>query len=101
MRTNSVVVFEPTFCDGTNLLQVIKQIGIQNVFSVGAVETLNVGILCWFAGLDMKQFDLFLFCPAFQSLRDQLWTIIHTNASGLATPNEQLFQNSHDPFSRE
>src|SRR5215210_6466191 len=90
VRTDSVVVFEPTLSNVANLLKVLKQISIQNIFSVGAVEALNVGILRWFARLDMEQLDVFLLCPALQSLRDQLRAVIHANVSGRSMPREQL-----------
>src|SRR5687767_12898409 len=86
MRTDGIVVFQPTLCDVANLLEIIKQISIQNIFAIGAVEALNVGILCRFAGLDMQEFNLFFLCPALQSLRDQLRTVIHANMSGLTSP---------------
>src|SRR5690348_17242759 len=80
MRTDGVVVFQPMLCDVANLLEIIKQISIQYIFSVRAVEALNVSVLGWLARLDVKQFYMFVFCPALESLRDQLWTVIHADA---------------------
>jgi hypothetical protein len=82
----------------TNLLEIIKQKSIQNVFSVGAVEAFDVGILCRLAGLNVEQIDVFLLCPALQPLGVQLWTVIHANVRGLASPIQQLLQQPHHPF---
>src|SRR5512141_663706 len=101
MRTDGVVVFQPTLCDQTDLPEIIKQTSIQNFFTVGAVEALNVGILCRLAGLDMEQLDMVVFGPTLQPLRDQLRTVIHTNASWLFSLKEQLLQDSHNPFCRK
>src|SRR6186997_141747 len=78
MRTDRVVLFQPIFGDVTNLLKIIKQIGIQNIFPKRSVEALDVSILRRFSRLDMQQFNLFFFGPALQSLGDQLRTIIHS-----------------------
>lgn len=65
VRTDSIVFFDPEFNNLTHLLQRIEQIGIQNVFTKRAVETLDVGILRGLAGLDVSQFHHMLPSPGF------------------------------------
>jgi len=38
MRTNGIVIFKLVLCDPMNLLQIIKRIGILNIFMEGAIE---------------------------------------------------------------
>ena len=63
MRTNGVVVFQPMLCDQTDLLYGVEQIGIQNIFTIGSIETFDVSVLRRFAGLDVEQFNVSFFGP--------------------------------------
>jgi hypothetical protein len=60
VRTDGVVLFQPALRDGTDLLQIIKQLSIQNIFTESSIEALNIGVLRRLAGLDVDQFNLFL-----------------------------------------
>ena len=55
--------FEPLVGNAANLLEIIEQICIQNIFSEGAVEALDVGILFRLAGLDMQQRNVLFSSP--------------------------------------
>jgi hypothetical protein len=39
------------------LIQVIEQVGVENLLSVGAVEPLDVGVLVWLGRLDVPDLD--------------------------------------------
>src|SRR5215217_624116 len=61
MRTDGVVIFQPMFGDLANLLKIIKQVSIQDIFPVGAVQALDVSVLRRLAGLDVEQFYMLFF----------------------------------------
>ena len=64
MRTNGIVLFDPSFDDLAHLLQRTEQIGIQDLFPECPVEAFDVGILSRLAGLDMCQVNAMLLGPA-------------------------------------
>ena len=64
-----VVNRDPVVCDLTDLIQIFEEIGIQNLVPIGSVEPFNKSVLTWFAGLDVTQFDTFVFTPLGQDCR--------------------------------
>lgn len=91
MRTDGVIVFKPMLCNGTNLLEIIKQISIQNLFPVGAVEALHISVLCRFAKWAVKQLNILFLWPVLQSLGDQLPTVVHASRYRLHQSASRFF----------
>ncbi len=55
MRAFFVVDRDPFVGDLTDLIEIFKEIGIQDFMPIGSVEPLDKGVLAGFAGLDVTQ----------------------------------------------
>jgi hypothetical protein len=64
-----VVDRDPFVGDLTDLVEIFKEIGIQDFMPIGPVKSLDKGILAWLAGLDVTQLDTFVFTPLGQDCR--------------------------------
>ena len=73
-----VVLIHPFFRDGPHFRQGIKDIHIEHLIAIGAVESFDIGILRGLPHLDKFPFDGMLFRPISQRRRDKFWTIVHT-----------------------
>ena len=58
-----VIDRDPFVGNLTDLIQVFKQIGFQDLMPIGSVEPLDEGVLAGFAGLDVAQLDAFSLAP--------------------------------------
>jgi len=58
-----VVGRDPFVGDLTDLVEIFKEIGIQDFMPIGPVKSLDKGILAWLAGLDVTQLDTFVLAP--------------------------------------
>jgi hypothetical protein len=58
-----VVDRDPFVSNLADLIQVFKQIGIQDFMPIGPVKSLDKGVLAWLAGLDVTQLDAFVHAP--------------------------------------
>ena len=63
MWRDFVVALEPFGGDLPHLLQRVEQVCARNLFSIGPVEALDVGILVGLARLDETQLDILLLAP--------------------------------------
>src|SRR5665647_326678 len=52
-----VIIFHKALCYFPYFIQAVKQISIQNVFTVSFVKPFDVGILGWFAGNNVFKSD--------------------------------------------
>lgn len=52
MWSDGIVFFKPLLSDLPDLSQVIKNVQVKYFFPIGAVESLDVGILSWLLWLD-------------------------------------------------
>jgi hypothetical protein len=71
-----VIDRDPFVGDFSNLIQVFKQIGIQDLLPIGSVEPFDKGVLAGFTGLDVSQLNAFVLAPLKQRCIAQLRTII-------------------------
>ena len=55
-----VVDRDPFVGNLTDLIQIFKQMGIQDFMPVRSVEPLDKCVLAWFAGLDVTQLNTFV-----------------------------------------
>jgi len=67
-----VVPVEPFLSEIPEFGQRLEQIGAENLFTVGPIEALVIGILIRLAGLDVAGFDALLFAPVREHLTRQL-----------------------------
>ena len=94
IRPDGIVIINTAKPPETVLLKAAVNIATTNAFgwakeaglTVSGSVLFNTTILGGFARLDMQQRNLLFFGPGFQSLGDQLGSIIHTNRSWLASP---------------
>jgi sorbitol-specific phosphotransferase system component IIBC len=66
MRPPLVVSNKPVMADLSNLVEVIEQVGIQDLVAEAAVEPLEVSVVGWFAGLNVAQLNTMLMAPAYE-----------------------------------
>ena len=64
-----VVGRDPLVGDLTDLVEIFKEISIQDFMPIGPVKSLDKGILAWLAGLDVMQLDAFFFAPLNEASR--------------------------------
>ena len=50
----------PLVGDLTDLVEIFKEIGIQDFMPIGRDKSLDKGLLAWLAGLDVTQLDTFV-----------------------------------------
>lgn len=60
MRSFIVVILYPLLCNSSYFPQIFKKIRIQDLISVGLVETFDVGILCGLARLNVVFFSVLI-----------------------------------------
>ena len=92
MRSFVVVILYPFLCNTSYFLQIFKNIGIQDLISVGLVETFDVGILCGLARLNVSKAYLVYQTPDFSDIRYKLRTIIHADFLRLSIAVHQMVQ---------
>ena len=95
-----VVGDEPVMDDFTDFTQTGKEMCIEHFAPQAAVEAFDVGILSWFAWLDVMEADVVPFTPCHQFRGNEFWTIIHSNLLGQRMAVLELFQNTDDAFRR-
>ena len=97
-----IVGYEPLPGDGADMLQVLKEVSIENFISIGFVEPFDKGVLRWLAGLNVMQPDSVFLTPAAQMFRDKFGAIVYSDLkvndvhggrqqSFLALPAPRLF----------
>jgi hypothetical protein len=60
----------------SHLIQILEQIGIQNLLTISAIESFYVSILIGFSGFDVPQLNFILFAPLGKYLADEFRSII-------------------------
>lgn len=76
MRTLLVVGPNPVLGDMPDVVQVLEDVEVQDLFAVGAVEALDQRVLHGFAGLDELQVDLVVLRPLGQGQGDELRAVV-------------------------
>jgi hypothetical protein len=94
------VVVHPNTLVGVllRLIQVVEQVGRQDVFAKRAIQTLQAAILGGLSRLDVSKFNLMLrlLAPIAQGLSQKLWSVIYPDGLGLAAPANHLDQPADD-----
>ena len=71
-----VVTIAPIFGHSTHLIEIHKDITVEDLSTECPIETFDISILCRFAGLDVNQFDTLLLCLVFQCSAHEFGAII-------------------------
>ena len=72
-----VIFRDPQFSDFAHLFERIEQVCIQHLLAVGAIESLDKGILVGLTRLDVVQLDLLLFAPFGERVGGELGSVVH------------------------
>ena len=95
-----VVLIHPCFRDGPHFRQGIKDIHIEHLIAIGAVESFDIGILSRLARLDKFQVDRVVLGPVRQDRRDKLWPIVHVQYARILAPDDDPVKHTLDPLRR-
>jgi hypothetical protein len=57
VRPSTIVQAQPALADPTYLLEILEDVRVERLFAVSAIDSLDVGVLIGFAGLDVAQVD--------------------------------------------
>ena len=101
MRSLYVVLVHPFFRDGPHFRQGIKDIHIEHLIAIGAVESFDIGILSRLARLDKFQVDRVVLGLVSQDRRDKLWPIVHAQFARIPAPGDDPVQHTLDPLRRQ
>ena len=71
MGTLFVILDHPLPYDFTDLIQILKQIGVQHLFPESAVEALDESVLVGLAGLDVAYLHAIVLAPPHEGLTQQ------------------------------
>ncbi len=94
MRSKVMVLVLKCFGDATYLMHTRKQVRVEDLGAVGAVESLDVAILCRLTRLNKLQLDLFVFGPELHVVARVLRAIVDTYAFGLTMEVNNVVQCS-------
>jgi hypothetical protein len=64
-----VVDRDPFVGDLTDLIQIFKEISIQDFMPIGSVKPFDKGVLAWLARLDVTQLDALFLAPLNEAYR--------------------------------
>jgi hypothetical protein len=92
MGTGFVVGREPPIGDLPDLVQGFEEVRVEDLLAVRPVESLDVGVLIWLAGLDVEDGDVVLPAPVDEQLGKELRAVVAANGIGQPTPAAQLFE---------
>jgi hypothetical protein len=73
-----------------------EPLGIQALISEPTVETFDMSVLNWFAGLNVDQFNMLLDTPSEEMARGKFAAIIHSNPFWPATLGDDTVERSRD-----
>src|SRR5215204_6062503 len=93
MRPAVVVVVTVIFCQYLCLLQIGKQLPVQELVSHAANERLRVSVLPRSTGLDVESFDSRTRQPTLYRFGDELGTIVRTDEAWCSSLSEQPGQS--------
>ena len=76
----------------------MKQIQIEDIFAISAVELLDVSVLRRLPGLDEVQKNIMFLSPLHQGSGDELRSVIDANPLWIASPVCHPLQDAYDPL---
>ena len=91
-----VVTAQPFIGELLHLADVVKDIEVQNLVAVAAIEPLNERVLIGFAWLDVQQGNALLFAPTLKQAGGKLWPIVGAQCLRFAVQLDQLLKDPHN-----
>ena len=101
MRSIGVVVDPPSFDDESGLAKRGELVLVQAFVTKTAVERFDVGILCWFAGLDEVQANPAIARPASHGDTREFGAVIHHDGLRKASHRADRIEDTRNTMSRE
>ena len=94
MGTLGVVVEHPPPCSLADIIEAGKQVQVEHFLPEGPVETLDIGILVWLAGLDVADDHAVGLCPLGKGGTEEFRTIVGTKDLRQHPVALELFKDS-------
>ncbi len=82
MRALRIVDRHPLSRDPPNLVQAAKEIAIEDLIAIGAIEPFDTRILRGASWLDMINQHSIRLSPIEEALSEKLWAVIHSDHVG-------------------
>ena len=98
MWSLSVVFPNPSLCLFSHFIQCVEAPAIEHFSSVGAIEALDKGILCRFAGLCEGHLNTPLFTPFLKVVAGKFRAMIHSYLLWNASYFNQLLKGTGNPL---
>jgi len=86
-----VVLFNPFFGEGSNFADIGEQVGVQNCFSLHAVESFDVTVLHRPAGLNKLNLNFIFLTPPPKLFGSQFMAVVGSDNSGFASSRGNAF----------
>jgi hypothetical protein len=101
VRALHIVVDPPVFDDLAGLADAGEPVLVQAFLAVSAVETLDVGVLGRFAGIDEIQLDAVIIGPSVKRPPAQFRAVIDDQDIGISPLTGHALQHIDDPLARQ
>lgn len=101
MRSFLVKLVSPSANLPACMPQVSKPLSVQAFVSEPAVKAFDVGVLNWFAGLDMNQLNTLVDAPGQEVSRGQFAAVVHPDPFRLAALGNHAVERSRDASTRQ
>lgn len=98
MRAILVVAMPPIFCQVPRLRERVTQVQVEDSFAIGAVETLDTGILRRLPRLNKVQQYVMFLLPLHQGGGEQFRSLVDAKALWIATPLGNPLQHALHPL---
>ena len=79
MWTFFVVADHPVVGDFTNLFERLEEVCVEHFVAIGAVESLDVCVLSWFAWLYVLEVNAIFLTPRNEAGGDELWAVVDSD----------------------
>ena len=79
MWSFDVVLSDPLLCLFSHLIKTVEAPAIQYLSAVGAFESFDESILCWFAWLGEGHLNIPQFTPLSDVVAGEFWPIVHSD----------------------
>ena len=89
---------KPLCREQLSMLDAVEAVQIQPLVPGSSIESLDVGILGRFTGLDVQQGDLLLSCPVDQFVADVFRAVVAAQSQWFLVPLDDPLQRANDAF---
>lgn len=92
------MVVHPLRGEQPDLIKIFPVVLRQPFVAHGPIEALDIGILLWFARLNVFDPDSFAIRLGLDQAADVLWSVVATNPRRLPAPLNHLIKRTDDPL---